>query len=352
MNRFLLYVILLGLVAARYVGSRPVYKNGQLVRVTGTVLSEPVRYERSQGIAIAGLQAYVDPFPEVSYGDRVVVEGKVTDGKLANAEIVEVAPSGNALFGPRKKILGFYGSSLPEPHGALVSGIVLGSKEGVTGEFREALIKSGTIHVVVASGMNVTMLGKFIMATLVGFINRRSAVVFSIIAIWLYTLLSGLDAPLVRAAVMGSIAFGAEALGRLSSAIHSLLISAAVMLLLVPGWIGDLGFIMSFLATFALIAFQPLVNRKIQFVPSIIREDLSTTIAAQIGVAPILIGVFGGFNLLSPFINALVLWTVPLIMIIGSFSGVAGVFVPQIGILILFLLFPLTSWFISIVNLF
>jgi hypothetical protein len=87
-------------------------------------------------------------------------------------------------------------------------------------------------------------------------------------------------------------------------------------------------------------------------VPGIFREGFSTSLAAQIGVAPILFVTFGQFNLLSPIINALVLWTIPPITIIGGIGGIIGLMIPFFGKLILLLSYPLTSWFIWIVELF
>ncbi len=87
-------------------------------------------------------------------------------------------------------------------------------------------------------------------------------------------------------------------------------------------------------------------------IPVILREGLSTSLAAQIGVAPILLVTFGQFNLLSPLINALVLWTIAPITIIGAIGGLIGVFVPGLGRMILYLTFPLSAWFVYIVNIF
>ena len=71
-------------------------------------------------------------------------------------------------------------------------------------------------------------------------------------------------------------------------------------------------------------AFREKNKKGLYGVPEILKEGLSTSLAAQIGVAPILFVTFGQFNILSPLINALVLWTVPYIMILGSVGGVVG----------------------------
>ena len=47
---------------------------------------------------------------------------------------------------------------LPEPHASLLSGIVLGEKGDLSSEFKKALIATGTIHVVVVSGYNISLI--------------------------------------------------------------------------------------------------------------------------------------------------------------------------------------------------
>jgi len=124
------------------------------------------------------------------------------------------------------------------------------------------------------------------------------------------------------------------------------------MLLIKPIWITDLGFILSFVATASLMLFQKRINSLLKFVPNILREGLSTSLAAQIGVAPIIYATFGQFNIFSPLINALVLWTIPYIMILGAIGGIVGLVIPILGKVILLIAFPLVWWFVGIVNLF
>ena len=151
---------------------------------------------------------------------------------------------------------------------------------------------------------------------------------------------------------MLSAAFLAQIFGRINSVWRTLSLSCLIMLAINPLYLNDLGFILSFVATSSLVLFQKRVEKRIMFVPKIIRESLSTTLAAQIGVTPILFASFGQFNLLSPLINVLVLWTVPFIMVIGLVGGVVGLIIPFLGRLILYLSYPLTWWFIKIVSLF
>jgi hypothetical protein len=100
------------------------------------------------------------------------------------------------------------------------------------------------------------------------------------------------------------------------------------------------------------LAFERKIRNKLARIPMILRESLSTSTAAQIGVAPILFVTFGQFNILSPFINALVLWTIPAIMILGALGGISGLIFEPIGRLFLYLSYPLLWWFVRIVEIF
>src|SRR3990172_11327687 len=126
----------------------------------------------------------------------------------------------------------------------------------------------------------------------------------ALLGIWSYAVISGFDAPIIRASIMGSLVFVAQEIGRLSLSIRALFLTAFVMLFTKPEWIYDIGFWLSFTATLSLILFEPRVDRVLRKIPGIIRKDLSTSLAAQVGVAPILYFGFGQFNPLSPLINA------------------------------------------------
>jgi len=269
---------------------------------------------------------------------------------LKETNLVKVEQSGG-LRNLRNKIVDIFKKALPEPHASLLAGITLGSKNMPEG-FWNKLTETGTAHVVVASGMNVTMVASFLISTLTLFLKRKFAILGVLIGVFVYSLLSGFDAPIIRAGIMGTVAFIAQETGRLISAWRALVYSAAVMLLVKPDWVGDIGFILSFVATASLLVFQKRIDRYFRSLPNLLREGFSTSLGAQIGVAPILFVTFGQFNILSPVINALILWTVPLIMVIAGIGGLVGLIIPDLARLILYLAYPLTLWFIWAVEIF
>jgi competence protein ComEC len=313
-------------------------------------MGEPIRYSNSQSINLSGYKFYLPLYPEVGYGDKIIVEGKVNGKELKNVNLIEVTKSQGILYKFRNNVVSFFLRNLPQPHAGLLAGIVIGSKANLGDEFWNSLKNSGTAHVVVASGMNVTLIAGFLISFLVLILPRRKAIPLALAGIWLYAILAGFEAPIVRAAVMGSIAFTAQELGRLYYALRSLLISAFLMVFIRPDWITDLGFIMSFTATLSMIIFVPGMQRVFKFLPKRIGENFVTTLSAQIGVAPILYLSFGQFNLLSPLVNVLVLWTIVPLTMIGIIAGIIGTLFEPLGRILVLLTYPLTFWFVTIVQ--
>jgi len=351
-RRYAVWVVLVLLFIISFLSSRPDYIDGQMLRVSGKVISEPIRYSNSQRVVLHNLRFYLPAFPQVNYGDYIVIEGIVSDGELKKPVLIELTETNLFLFKIRKSMVRFYERALPEPHSSLVAGVVIGSKASIPQDFWDALRETGTAHVVVASGMNVTLVAGFLMAILLLIMNRRRAIYFALTGVWVYALVSGFDAPIIRAAIMGSLAFTAQAMGRMNVAWRALFLSALIMLIIWPNWISDLGFILSFVATASMMLFEARIRRLVYFIPGIFREGLSTSLAAQIGVAPILLVTFKQYSLLSPIVNSLVLWTIPPMTVIGMVAGLTGLVFFKAGQLILYLVYPLTSWFVWVVHLF
>ena len=315
-------------------------------------MQDPVRFSFKQKINLYGFYFYLPLYPEVSYGDLISVKGTVKKKELINPELLSVSSGNNFFLNFRKRIIDFNKETIPEPHASLVAGITLGSKSEIPYDFWQKLKNTGVVHVVVASGTNVSLTAMFLISVLTVFLSRKKAIIFAFLGIWLYVVLSGFEAPLIRAGIMASFAFWAQGVGRLSYSSRVLLLTCLIMLIFNPLWLFDIGFILSFAATASLMLFQVRIANYLKIVPNFLKEGLSTSIAAQIGVAPILFVSFGQFNILSPLINMLVLWTVPGIMILGAIGGILGLIFPFLGKLILYLSYPLTWWFINIVSIF
>lgn len=205
---------------------------------------------------------------------------------------------------------------LPSPQAELLSGVLLGQNKSLPASLKLALRDTSTLHIVVASGQNLSMVAGFFLS-LAGLIKRKHAITLSLLAVSLYTLLTGVQVPVLRAAIMFSMASLAQAFGRQKEGWWVLVITAALMLLINPKWTLDLSFQLSFLATFGVVVVSPVLLPVLRKLP-IIGQDLAVTIGAQLMVAPVIAANFHQISLVSMVTNVLILWTVPFLMILGS----------------------------------
>ena len=254
------------------------------------------------------------------------------------------------LDGLRESIAASIRSGLPEPQASLLLGIILGIKSGFPPDFYEALRVTGTLHVVVVSGFNISVITNTLAKALI-FISLRVRIFVTLAFLTAFVLLVGATPPVVRAALMGSIALIGTVFGRQNDALRALLITVIVMLILQPSWAGELSFQLSFLATLGLILAFPLLDR---LVPGrgFLRSDFLTTISAQILVWPLLAYYFGTVSVLSLLVNALILWTIPIITYIGLVTATAGVVINGASSLILVPARLFLDYFIWIVEAF
>jgi len=345
----------------------PQIPDGFQIRLVARVSSQPYLSGSKQIIRLGQFLVFTEPFPQYFYGQKLEVVGtcqvKVinpwkTDFVLnyPTIRVIEEDESLNiqtkivaGLLSFRRRLEDIFSRLLSEPQASLISGIVLGTRRQMPKNFRQNLQKTGTIHVVVASGYNISVIAGLLISVIVRFTKRKFALFLSFFGILAYTLMAGAEPPVVRAAIMGSLAFLAQFLGREKDAWRALFFAGGVMLLANPLILFDLGFQLSFLATAGILFLEPKLNGKIFRLPGP-GENLRTTLAAQLGVLPILLANFGQISFLSPLVNVLVLPVVPLIMILGAITALFGlVWQPLAQIASWFAWVPLT-YFIKIIE--
>ena len=214
-------------------------------------------------------------------------------GVIATTAFPRVVPLGppqqNVILGTlaslRSSIQTTIERTLPEPHAALLAGLLVGSSAGMPESLRLALIGSGTSHLVVVSGYNISLVA----AALTSFFRASPGlrVAAPLLGVWAFTLIAGANAPAVRAAIMATGALVALGTGRGSDALAALALAATAMLLIDPGLVFDLGFQLSVLATLGLITLQPRLSSLFGRLPDRLREPVSTTLAAQVATLPL-----------------------------------------------------------------
>jgi competence protein ComEC len=219
--------------------------------------------------------------------------------------------------------------ALPSPHAAVLLGVVLGIRQGIPPGLQNALIATGLVHLLVLSGLKVAVFARIVQGALQPVLGRLATwPALGLIA--LYAMVGGATPAAVRAAAMGGLAIAASRLGRPTHVWTSLALTAAAMLGWHPELAWDVGFQLSFAGTAAIILLTPGIERRLGFIPKVLREPFAVTCAAQVGTLPMMATDFHVFSPVAPLANALVIPILPALVSAGLVLGVLST-VPELG---------------------
>lgn len=228
----------------------------------------------------------------------------------------------------RKKLLTIYRSfALDDDVVAFISALTLGYKADLSDDIQSAFRTSGTSHVLAVSGLHVGII-YLIISTLLSVLGKRRGVtivkqIIIIILLWGYALMTGLSISVIRAAIMLTIYCVGVIINRKGFSYNTLCIAAFFILMFRPTSLFDIGFQMSFMAVFSILFFQPIFRKLIHSDNKILAWGLDLcylSVAAQIGVFPLVLHYFGTFPNYFFIANILI---VPLIsLIVYTFVGV------------------------------
>lgn len=215
----------------------------------------------------------------------------------------------------------------------LLLGILLGERGGIAAH-QDAFIKTGTIHIVALSGYNVAIISEAIAYILIPLIGITGGLFFGAFGVIVFAVMTGLGATIVRATLMGLLAFVSRMSGKQYNAGRALLIAGTVMIIINP-WIVvyDVSFQLSFIATLGLIYFTPVVSGWFKWIKNKgLHEIVSATVATNITVMPFVAYVMGMVSLISIPANILIAPLVPLSMLFGSVSIFLYSLLPHLSI--------------------
>lgn len=322
--------------------------------------------------AFGGIQIVSGNEQTIRYGDRVTMscklkrpepfEGFRYDIYLENRgiyaicrhphDLVVTPVEGNviaALLDLKHAIVARLEQLVSEPHASFLSGLLFGGSSGLSSDLRDDFSRTGTSHILAASGFNVSLFSlvflSFIIQTPLG---RRRGLFVTTILLVAYVIVAGATPPVIRAGIMSSLLLVGAWIQRKPSIVNITLLAASAMLLHNPHLLGDVGFQLSFVATVAILGLSPRFEKFVTFVPEALgfRQALAGSLAAIVLTLPIILWHFGTVSLVAPFVNLLILPFVPLLMWIAIAALVASLFVVKLGVIVM-----LPAWAISSVML-
>jgi competence protein ComEC len=283
----------------------------------------------------------------LSVGDRLVVTGRVSEwsgspsrrsslhlrGRLA-VETVAPSPAAPApwwqLANAARGVVAAGADALPAGDRALYRGLVYGDDRGQPPVTAADFAASGLTHLLAVSGQNVAfvVLAAGPLLRCFGYRGRWVAVA-AVLA--LFGAVTRFEPSVLRAVTMALVAATADLLGRESSAVRSLAVTVILLLLIDPVLVGSIGFRLSVAATAGIVLLGPRLAERLVG-PQPVRIALATTMAAQLGVSPLLVSTFGPVgvvavpaNLLAaPAAGFLMTWGLTVGPLAGLIGGVPG----------------------------
>ncbi|MBI3979023.1 MAG: ComEC/Rec2 family competence protein [Chloroflexi bacterium] len=289
-------------------------------------------------IRLRGIPTAPAALPGFDYRSYLRLRGVTT--VIAEPALLAVEPSGPepafALGRLRAGLIGGLALALPEPAAALAAGIAFGERRGIPDDLDQAFARTGLAHLLAVSGSNVSLVGGYTLTAAAVVVGSRRAIWPTLLAIAVYTVLSGGASSVVRAALMGGLALLAGALGRPHHGGSALLVASAVMVAVWPAVLLDLGFQLSALATAALVFLLPQLARPAasglaRHLARAAGETLLVTAAVVAATWPLLVGSFGTLSLVAPIANLLVLPAFGPALALSIPSAVAGMLVPALA---------------------
>jgi competence protein ComEC len=378
------------------------YNDHGVAELQGFVSAEPslrstyTQLEVStEGLEVAGVRHTVEgkavlsvpSYLSFEYGDRVRIVGQLeTPPLLSDFDYREYLASRGvysairrpqvstlegmrgsvvlrAVYRAKSALRGIIEALMPEPEAGLLNGILLGLGHTLPDDLAEAFRTTGLSHIIVISGFNISLVAQAVMASGRRWMHRWAAVVTSVLAVVLYTVLVGPSAPVLRATMMGGLFLLAPLVGRRSHALTSLAAATLVMSAFNPLILWSVSFQLSFAATVALLVVEPVLARQVTHWAihgasvdrptawlGALRDVLLSTWAAQMVTLPILWYHFRQVSIIAPLANLLVLPLQPIILSWGWAAMVLAALWLPLGRVVGWLIWPLLRYTTAVVE--
>lgn len=242
-------------------------------------------------------------------------------------------------------------SALPEAPAGLLPGLAIGDTRAQLAETEQDFRTAGLAHLTAVSGANVAIVTGAVLLLLRLFrTDPRIAAAVAMVALVGFVVLARPSPSVLRAAVMGGVVLVAFAAGRARSAVPALAVAVLGLLLAVPALAVDAGFVLSVVATGALVLLGPgwTAALRRRGLPSGPAEALVVPVAAALATAPVIAGLNGGVGLVTVVANLLAAPAVAPATVLGVLGAVLSAVSPAAAWCCAWLAGPFVWWLVVV----
>ncbi|ODA16621.1 DNA internalization-related competence protein ComEC/Rec2 [Geobacillus thermoleovorans] len=186
----------------------------------------------------------------------------------------------------------------PEAAG-IAAALIYGERRSLDEEVISGYQQLGIIHLLAISGGHVTLLVGAALAAAIRFVTREAAVLALLVFLPMYAVLAGASPSVLRACATGMIVLAVQWKKGMIHPLDALSWTALALLVFDPYMVWDVGFQLSFLVTFALLAHVSVLASA----RSMLQNLFQTALAAQLAALPILLYHFYEISVWSIGLN-------------------------------------------------
>ena len=263
-----------------------------------------------------------------------------------NADRITVIHSGkdsfNAwLYSLKQRFKAVYNTVYDEYDNQLMNSMVLGDKYELEADVKDMYQKSGVSHLLAISGLHISIAGMSVYNMLRKRLNQKISAIAGILVILSYLIFTGESVSAARAVCMLVMAIIADVRARTYDMLTALAMASVMQIMDNPYIICNTSYIMSFLAMLGIALVLPVIssadktlvfikkkNRKNRTLKDeviyLLCDSLSGCIAIQLMLLPALLYVSYETSFISVILNLIVIPLMPVVMISGIVSGLAG----------------------------
>lgn len=234
----------------------------------------------------------------------------------------------------------------------IAEALMVGYKEDLDKDLLQAYSNVGVVHIIAISGLHLALV-YYILSMLISRLPGIKKKVWlqsllCLLGLWIFALVSGASASVLRSAVMFSFVLTGKSFGYRGPVANSLACSAFFLLSYNPYYLWDPGFLLSYLAVLGIVVLQNPMYRLIYCRDRILRylwKASTVTLAAQIFTLPLCLYYFHRFP--NYFLPANLL-AVPLssAILVAEFLIIAFSWQPAIA----FFIGKITGWMLTFMN--
>ena len=197
------------------------------IRLSATEIKEDNGWQEVSGDALL----FVHRYPDYHYSDVLIAKGRLETppqlddfdykGYLERQGIystmlypdIEILETGKGFkplewaYGLRNRLFQTLAQVLPEPQASLAQGVILGIRYNIPAEIKDNFVQTGTAHILAISGVNLSIIAGMLLSIGIWLFGKRRYIYVwpALGIIWLYTLITGMNPPVVRGAIMASL---------------------------------------------------------------------------------------------------------------------------------------------------